>query len=318
MKRRRRPPATRASRRRPATRSGAVSPRVWIPVAVVLVTAAVFAAGLGNEFVLWDDDDNFTSNPHYRGLGWAQLRWMATSTHMGHYMPLTWLTLGVDYTLWGMASWGYHLTSLLLHALAALAFYFVAVRLLALARAAADDLAVRAGAAVAALVFAIHPLRAESVAWVTERRDVLSGVLFVSALLLYLRYVEAAPAARFWREPRYWATLGVFALALLSKSMTVTLPVLLILLDLYPLRRRTWMEKLPFFALAAIAGGLAIVSILRGAASFSTLERVTIVERLGLTAYSLAFYLWKTLVPWNLSPLYELPDPCRCSRGRSP
>src|SRR3989441_2690389 len=151
-----------------------------IPLLIALVTFAVFLPTLQNQFVSWDDDKNFLENPHYRGLGWTHLRWMWT-THLGHYIPLTWMTLGLDYLFWGMNPLGYHLTSLLLHAANGAVFYFVAFRILGLALPSPSEhghaLAVSAG--VAALVFAIHPLRVESVAWVTERRDVLSGLLYL-------------------------------------------------------------------------------------------------------------------------------------------
>ena len=113
-------------------------PQQWIvrlvPVLIALVTVAAFLPTLQNQFVNWDDADNFLDNPHYRGLGWSQLRWMWTTLHMGHWIPLTWMTLGLDYVVWGMNPVGYHLTSLVLHAANAILFYFVAVRILGLAR----------------------------------------------------------------------------------------------------------------------------------------------------------------------------------------
>src|SRR3989440_3497630 len=164
----------------------------WLaPLLVVLFTLAAFLPTLQNQFVSWDDKDNFLDNPHYRGLGWTHLRWMWT-THLGHYIPLTWMTLGLDYLLWGMNPVGYHLTSLLLHAANAVVFFFVVRRLLtrALPSPAERGHALAVSAGVAALVFAIHPLRVESVAWVTERRDVLSGLFYLVAILLYLRACE--------------------------------------------------------------------------------------------------------------------------------
>ena len=91
-------------------------PERAIPLAIVLVVVAVFAVGLRNEFVQWDDYNNLVDNSHFRGLGWAQVRWMFTTTLMGHYIPLTWLTFGLDYVIWGMQPAGYHFTNLVLHA----------------------------------------------------------------------------------------------------------------------------------------------------------------------------------------------------------
>src|SRR6266436_9776653 len=151
----------------------------WLPpVVVIALTLVAFLPVIGNGFIPnWDDRTNFLDNPHYRGLGWDQLRWMFTTFHAGHYIPLTWLSLGLDYRLWGLHPAGYHLTSLLLHTATALTFYFLALRLLQVALPPAiTPVALRWGAALAALVFAVHPLRVESVAWATERRDVLSGL----------------------------------------------------------------------------------------------------------------------------------------------
>src|SRR5438132_2794902 len=241
-----------------------------VPLLVAFSTLAAFLPTLHNQFVAWDDGKNFLDNRHYRGLAWTHLRWMWT-THGGHYIPLTWMTFGLDYLLWGMNPFGYHLTSLLLHAANAVVFFFVARRILTLALPGPSErghaLAVSAG--VAALVFAIHPLRVESVAWVTERRDVLSGLFYLSTILMYLRACEREERGRGW----YWLSVAVFVCALLSKSMVVNLPVVLLILDVYPLRRlggsigwwsaparRVYVEKIPFVLLAAAASVVALMA----------------------------------------------------------
>ena len=292
----------------------------WLPpIAVIAFTLVAFLPVLDNGFIPnWDDRTNFLDNPHYRGLGLAQLRWMFTTFHAGHYIPLTWLSLGLDYLLWGMNPAGYHLSSLLLHAATALAFYFLALRLLRAALPpSTTPAALRWGAAVAALFFAIHPLRVESVAWATERRDVLSGLFYVLALLCYVKAAtasaETAPARL---EPRLYAlSLACFAAALLSKSIVVTLPVTLLVLDVYPLRRlggaagwrapRPWLEKLPFFALSAAATVVAFLALLP-LGNTRSLADLGIGARIFLSVYGLAFYVFKTLAPLDLSPLYPL------------
>src|SRR5436190_5905932 len=243
----------------------------WLaPLLVVLFTLAAFLPTLQNQFVNWDDHENFLENPHYRGLGWTHLRWMWT-THLGHYIPLTWMTLGLDYLLWGMNPVGYHLMSLLLHAANAVVFFFVVRRILTRALPSLSErghaLAVSAG--VAALVFAIHPLRVESVVWVTERRDVLSGLFYLVTILVYLRACEGEARGRRW----YSLAVATFVLALLSKSMVVNLPIVLLILDVYPLRRlggaiswwseparRVYVEKIPFVLLAAAASAIAVMA----------------------------------------------------------
>src|SRR5438034_2805530 len=287
-----------------------------VPVLIALVTFAAFLPTLQNQFVTWDDGKNFLENAHYRGLGWTHIRWMWT-THLGHYIPLTWMTLGLDYLLLGMNPFGYHLTSLLLHAANAVVFFFVVHRILTLALPSPSErghaLAVAAG--FAALVFAIHPLRVESVAWVTERRDVLSGFFYLSAILMYLRACERGARGRGW----YWAAVGLFAGALLSKSMVVNLPFVLLILDVYPLRRlggfvgwwseparRIYVEKIPFVLLAAAASAVAVMAQLSKSAMIPV-AHLSALGRLAVSAYGLSFYLWKMVVPLNLSPLYMRP-----------
>src|SRR5881409_2857432 len=286
-----------------------------IPLVIAFSTFAAFLPALQNQFMTWDDAANFLDNPHYRGLTWTHLRWMWT-THLGHYIPLTWITLGLDYLLWGMNPVGYHLTSLLLHAANAVVFFFVVRRILTLALLGASErgLALAVSAGFAALVFAIHPLRVESVAWATERRDVLSGLLYLLTILMYLRAYEFGARGRGW----YWGAVAVFVLALLSKSMVVYLPVVLLILDVYPLRRlggalgwwreparRVYVEKIPFVLLAAAASAIAVMAQVSIHAAAS-LAQLSVPGRLAVSAYGLSFYLEKMVDPLNLSPLYEL------------
>jgi protein O-mannosyl-transferase len=257
---------------------------------------------LGADFVAWDDNRNFLGNPDYRGLGLEQLRWMWTTTLMGHYVPLTWMTLGLDYTLWGMNPAGYHAVNLLFHALNAVLVFIVARRVFWLAVPESSGL-IDAAAAVTALAFALHPLRTESVAWITERRDVLSTAFYLVSLLAYVKATTGTFARR-W----YYVSLMAFVCALLSKASAVTLPAVLLLLDVYPLRRmQTWSQRIraswelaPFFALSAVAGMVSLFVL-------HPPPQLPIGQKIAASSYSFAFYLWKTLVPASLSPLYPLP-----------
>jgi tetratricopeptide (TPR) repeat protein len=297
-----------------------------VPLTIALATVAAFLPALGNGFVNWDDDQNLLQNPRYRGLGLSQLTWMFTTFHLGHYIPVTWITFALDYLLWGMRPVGYHLTSLLLHAGAAVVFYFVALRLLQKAIGGGkgppiSTLPVSAG--VAALAFALHPLRVESVAWVTERRDVLSGLFYLLAILAYLRACEAPPGQQARDFRWYSGAIGFFVLALLSKSMAVSLPVILLVLDIYPLRRLRggpwqWLEprarqvvseKVPFVLLSLAASAVAILALMSTGGNVAPLAKLGVMDRLAISAYSLAFYLWKTAVPLNLAAMHELPSP---------
>src|SRR5262249_29454782 len=195
--------------------------------------------------------------------------------------------------------------------------YLVSIRLVRLSMSTAvtaHPTACHLGAALTALVFATHPLRVESVAWVTERRDVLSGLFFLLAVLAYLRDAEALDE-RLRRRPWYWVSLGCFVVALLSKAITVTLPLVLVVLDIYPLRRlghvagrwwsgstqRWWAEKLPFVLASALVTPVTFFAA-RSAANLFSVAHFGLLDRAAISFYGLAFYLRKTLVPLDLSP----------------
>lgn len=280
-----------------------------------VVTLVVFAATLGHGWVDVDDNENFLDNPHYRGLGPAQLRWMLTGVIMGHWTPVTWLTHGLDYVLWGMNPAGYHLGNLLLHAANAALFALLARRLLGAALPGAGATPLGLGAVAAALMFAAHPLRVESVAWITERRDVLAALFYLLTTLAWLR-----AGATEGRERRRWylASIALFALGLLSKSMIVSLPLAMLVLDVYPLRRldltawrspaarRVLLEKVPYLALAL---AMVVITSLtyRASLPLTSLEHYPPAARLAMAAHSLVFFPWKTLAPLDLRPMYELP-----------
>lgn len=277
--------------------------RRLLPVLVVTAAAAPFLPALSNGWVGWDDPLHFLQNPHYRGLGPAQLKWMFEGPHLGQYFPVAWLTLGLDYTVWGMDAGGYHLTSIVFHAASAGLFDLVLRRLLEAGAPRATDEQRRIAAAVGALAYAVHPLRVESVAWASERRDVVSLFFYLSTVLCWLRAVGARAEEQWrWRA----AALACFAASLLSKAIGVTLPFALLILDGYPLRRRAFAEKLPFFVLSAAAmtagwAGLRAEGHLHGLGDYGWQPRVA------QAAHSVLFYLAKTVWPSGLRPLYQAP-----------
>jgi tetratricopeptide (TPR) repeat protein len=276
------------------------------------VTAAAFLPVLRNGFVNWDDPANIVDNPHFRGFDVARLRWMFTTFHMGHYHPLSWLSLAADHSLWGMNPAGYHLTSLLLHSANAALFYFLALGLLRLAiPAAAQGLRLQTCAALAALLFSLHPLRVESVAWASERRDVLSAFFYLGSILLYLR-AQTSPAR--WRRTALIASWTAFACSLLSKAVGIGLPVTLLCLDLAVLERRdreSWrgilLEKVPF---AGLGAGVALLALFASSKStvILSLAAQSPSARLAQTFYGLAFYLCKSVWPTGLAAIYARPS----------
>ena len=230
---------------------------------LLLAVVAVFGQTAGYEFVNFDDDEYVTENRHVQqGLTGEGIVWAITTYHTTNWHPLTWLSHMLDCQLYDLKPGGHHLTNVLLHAAAAVLLFLALRRMTG---------ALWPSAWVAA-VFAIHPLRVESVAWVAERKDVLSGLFFMLTLWFYARYVER-PAS--WG--RYLLVVASFALGLTAKPMLVTLPFVLLLLDYWPLGRlwscatvgspeeegairrgRAWplvrrlvVEKIPLFVLAA-------------------------------------------------------------------
>lgn len=276
--------------------------------AAVLIAACVLAAfspAFSGGFLYWDDDKNFLETQGWRGLGLENLRWMATTLRGGPYQPLSWLSIGIDHAIFGMDARGYHATNVLLHAATAVAFFYLARRIFALAVPGMPRKEI--AAACAALLFAVHPLRVESVAWITERRDVLSGVFVALSLLAYL---SCAAGNLRKRRLAYIASLIAFVLALLAKASALALPVVLLLIDRWPLRRplrASLLEKVPFAIVAAVFGAVALVGQASLPHGMRTIEEHGPLDRLAQAAYAALFYPAKTLLPIRLSPIYELP-----------
>lgn len=293
-----------------------------IPVLIGLVTFLAFLPVLQNGFVNWDDGAFLLNNSHYRGLGWQQLRWMFTTCYLGSCMPLNYVTYGFDYVVWGMNPFGYHLSSLVIHASNAVVFYFLSLLLLRLAipfSAAPVQVPIRLTAGVAALVFSLHPLRVEVVAWTLGREIAVAGFFFFLTLICYLKAAEndTISQSRRWR----WMSAACifYALSLLGKEAALTLPFALLVLDVYPLKRAIvtrkgwfeakvsylWWEKLPFLIVAAAAAIRAVLAKGQSGTLYPW-ESYGLLPRFAQVLYSLAFYTWKTLVPIALSPLYPL------------
>jgi tetratricopeptide (TPR) repeat protein len=261
-------------------------------LALLVGTLAIYASVRQFDFVNFDDPDYVTANAHVRnGLTGAGLIWAFTSGEAANWFPVTRISHMLDSQLFGLNSGWHHLVNVLLHALASL---------LVLAFLHRATKALWPSAFVAA-VFALHPLHVESVAWVAERKDVLSAVFWFLTLLFYVRYVERPSTGR------YVAALGVFALGLMSKPMLVTLPAVLVLLDLWPLRRGMRLkEKIPFAALAA-ASAMVTYAVQQGSGAVRTLATFPLLLRAENAIVTYAVYLGKTLWPAGLAVFYPYP-----------
>jgi len=273
----------------------------WRVPAVCLVLAAitfaVFGQTLTHGFIGYDDNDYVYDNPMVaRGLTLKGIVWAFTSFHASNWHPLTWLSHMLDCQLYGLNPAGHHLTNVLLHTATVIVLFLVLRQMTgALWRSA-----------FVAAVFAIHPLRVESVAWVAERKDVLSGLFFMLTIGAYVRYARHP-----WSLARYGLVALLFALGLMSKPMLVTLPVVLLLLDYWPLQRvepgklsGLVLEKLPLLALSAascVATLLAQHGGIQSAGSFSP------PMRLANALVACIVYVGQMVWPAGLAPFYPYP-----------
>lgn len=291
-------------------------------VIVSLLTFCCFLPDLGNALLDWDDSGYIYENRHIKSLSLETVRWAFGEFYLNYWAPLTWLSLAVDHAFWGVNPTGYHLTNNILHSLNAGMFFLICLELLKVRqpeflRADTKMPLVSAHlpllcALLAALVFAIHPLRVESVAWATERKDVLSLFFGLPAVLLYIWYTRRSciwDRGRIWVSSRdYWLALVFFSLSLMSKSLMVMLPVVLLVLDWFPLGRMKTagifpilIEKVPFFLLSGAA------SLITLKAQSGAVEQVTLHTKVLNAFKSIIAYLGMTIWPFDLSPFYMHP-----------
>jgi len=277
-----------------------------------LVTFIIYLPSIGNGFVSWDDPKYVYENPWIRTLDLAFLKSAFTEVYFANWHPLTMISYAVDYALWGLNPLGYHLENIIIHTINTALVAVLSVRLITMVRPLSAP-GVFAAGFVPALFFGIHPLHVESVAWISERKDVLCAMFFMASILFYLRYAQKGKALC------YILSLLAFALAIMSKSMAVTLPAVLLLLDFYPLKRLSGLkaalkavaEKLPFLAICAFAIVMALYS---QSSAMASLDIIPVDIRFISALRSYAFYLEKFLVPAGLAPFYPLPaefDPLR-------
>ncbi len=277
--------------------------QVWLPAGLLLLlTLALYWPALTHDFVNYDDPGYVTENLHVQaGLSWDNLKWAFTHSMAVNWHPLTVLSHMLDCQLFGLKPWGHHLTSLLLHAVNT-ALVFLLLRGL--------TGSTWRSWAVAAL-FGVHPVHVESVAWVAERKDVLSACFGLLCLIFYTRYAREKIGNRKSEIGNYLLALLFLGLGLISKSMLVTWPFVMLLLDCWPLARRqagwrlVW-EKLPFFAVVI---GMSVVTFLvqKSAGAVATLDIKPLDARVGNALIAYGRYLAKIFLPTDLAVFYPYP-----------
>lgn len=273
---------------------------------IAVITAAAYWQVMGHDFVSFDDYLYITDNPHVNtGLRGENIAWAFTSAHASNWHPITWISHMLDVQVHGLKPMGHHLTNLLLHIANAVLLFLLLSRMTGRTWPGA----------FAAALFAIHPLHVESVAWAAERKDVLSTFFWILTMLAYVRYAERPGLGR------YVPVALLFALGLMAKPMLVTLPLVLLVIDYWPLARtsgdpgnkrqaRTWprlvFEKLPLFALSA-ASCVVTYMVQQAGGSVGKAEAFSFGVRAANAAVSAVAYLVKTVAPVNLAVFYPHP-----------
>ncbi len=339
----------------------------YIAASVALSTFVIYLSCLQNDFVLWDDDLYVYENPFIRSFGVDFFRWAFFDFHAGNWHPLTWISHALDYAVWGLNPLGHHLTNNILHAFNTFVVVLLVAGLLEIASGKSgtlpNDLRKRPDfsisylntrtifitAAITGLLFGLHPLHVESVAWVSERKDLLCALFFMLSVMMYLRYADSresavrteaseinmgdeadTPLKRGITPPSppfrlrggrmglrgkwYSISLVLFILALMSKPMAVTLPVVLLVLDWYPFERirslkefrSAFLEKLPFIALS-LASAVLTVLAQRAGGTIRSMEFAPFSTRVLIGVKALITYLWKMALPFDLIPFYPYP-----------
>lgn len=299
-------------------------------IAVVILSFLIFIPDLRNGFLYtWDDSVYIVYNEHINELTGNTVRWAFSTTYADYWAPLTWISLALDRAIWGLNPFGYHLTNNILHAMNAGIFFLTCLMLLTQhlllqsregkrSMILTTDRALYA-ALLASIIFAVHPLRVESVAWASQRKDVLSFFFGIAAALFYLKHAEEA-AARLRSSNKslvfasswyYWLSVFSYGHSLLSKPMFVTLPVILLILDWFPLKRfkRTalkgpLLEKAPFILFSGIA---AVITALVHSSTLVPVQLSPISSRILIAGKAVISYMWLTLWPVNLIPFHVHP-----------
>ncbi len=291
---------------------------------------AVYLPALQNDFLNWDDNIYVVENPFIRSFNANLFKGAFFQFTLGNWHPLTWISHALDYVVWGLNPLGHHLTNIVLHSMNTFLVVLLIMMLLEVARERTsgqggmgflNDRTILVVGGGTGLLFGLHPLHVESVAWVAERKDLLCGLFFLLSMTMYVKYGVAGQNERDqrngffrFRDKHYWSALGFFSLALLSKPMAVSLPLVLLILDWYPLGRISsfrsfrlaFAEKLPFAAMSLISSLLTVVAQKSGGALSSTIL-VSLPVRLLVAALSVIGYLSKMLLPVNLIPYYAYP-----------
>jgi len=280
------------------TATAAANSDSWIQIAVVLfITFILFTPTFQNGFVNWDDEDNLIKNEFLKEFNFASIKGIFTQTILGNYNPLPIFTFAIERALWGMNPKVFHINNVILHLLCTFFAYKVLLEL-KLSKTAA---------LIGALFFGIHPMRVESVAWVTERKDVLFGAFYLPAIWLYIKAVKN----KVEQPAKNWLILILFAFSLFAKIQAVALPLSMLVVDYYFNRKiefKLITEKAVYFLMSLAVGLLGIYFLAQNKSLENDQVDYTIIHRLLIGIYSYFVYIVKWIFPYQMSCLYPYPN----------
>ena len=267
----------------------------YMPLSIIVFTALIYFRALFNDFANWDDDIYIIQNHLIKKFTFCNIADIFTSFYMGNYHPLAMLTFLFEYTFFGLNPFSYHLLNVLLHLLNTwLVFKFI------------EQLSEnKITALIVSLFFAIHPMHVESVAWISELKDVLYSAFYLLSLFVYLRYIKSTNNIKL-----YIGSLLLFVASLLSKSASVTLPVLLLAIDFYKgrtINTKMFLEKVPFLLLSLLFGILALLSQPIEKSATDLFASYSFLQRIFIFSYTVSFYIIKIIAPFQLSVMHYLP-----------
>ena len=279
-----------------------------IGVASVLcvITFLVYLPALKNGFVNWDDDVYVYANRNIHSINLDFLKWIFTFKANPTWHPLTLFSIGLDYSIWGLNPLGYHFTNNILHAINTFFVFILIIKLVTYKKAEISKKILIIGA-ITTIIFSIHPLQVESVAWISERKNLLCTFFLLLSMHTYIKYVSSVGRKKI---AFYWGSLILFIFALMSKPMAVSLPIVLIMLDFYPFERLTnknikiaVIEKLPFFALTIASSMITVWTH----TSVKAILDLPFWVRISVAIRSYILYLIKMVFPYELAPFYRHP-----------
>jgi len=278
--------------------SAKIATHYFIIMAIAAITLWVLRSCLNNQFTNWDDPDYIISNSLVKDISLNNLKAIFSRPVMGIYHPITMLSYAIEYYFVRLSPWLYHFDNLVMHIVTTILVYAFVYLLTSR----------KITAIITALLFGIHPMHVESVAWISGRKDLLCGLFYVAACIIYLLYLQSKTSRK---KGLYAGVLILFICALLSKPVAVTLPLVLLLVDYY--KSRAWgknilLEKIPHFLLAVLSGTLSVIT--QRAIGSISLHNVSysVFERLALGAYALIWYMYKAVAPSGLCCFYPYPQ----------